>query len=901
MEYRQTKAVTDLHLARVPVWMAIALVVGFWMFVESIWTELFFIVGALWVIFGLFAADVILQQAGDWSPLGIRETDKGETFAGSQDYAPFVTFRGTTFSLRDIATNIMNAMNTAVPFDALGMGSLVSSRSGGQYDPRHWGLLGAWFTAPVIAMVGLAFLLRIEQRLMGTLAAGILLLLATAWFLARKGVATEGGAGPARKMFAFLMKGIGIATLLVCLVAPLAQLTAGWQNVRAAGASPELLIWLGVILSAIVVAMGVMTKVALWLGWYTNDIRVNLLEPAIRRLWWIALLAGTSTVVAAWHAVEPAAWGLSCLLLVVALIGRLLPLPPRLSNFVGRDDYVLLVDGGLVEYGDWESSVRAGLPRMFLNRSHADLVAELEHGARLANEFLATGRAALTLPVRSVTFNSANLHTHLTRHPLLQIMLFLGALAGLALIACLAAHLAGSMAALLPVIGSPDHPISIRAGTATLALAVTLFALGSFLAARAALRRHAIALAFAHARGDLAQCALDCVQSYQQSVGQAAPRWKVIADLSKEFDEEFERLSAQEARALDALGNFSGIDNLHLTGQEAWQDRLSLLGVAQAARSGLLTLCETLPEEVRHRLAFAHIPAGVVAEAEQAWRADLTEARAFSLMRLRRIGAELNALRWLAGIRNRFSVGYPGQLPEFSEPDHFQMFAVRLASIVRLKEAELAVLQTGHGAPRWLPAAHGVNPSAAARITSLQKAVAEIMAASGNAVKGSSRPMTAFTDRNAGSKYVELQMALVRAVSLPEGTEQSPGGTGEPLDGSDPTGGAMPAPYLNLRREFLQAACDGDAEAILALMRSDLREPGRRERSLSILQSKVLPYFTGSAFVGESFEHGKTPDDDRDCEYDLGTLEKDGVTHEFLLTYEIEDGVAVICEAFVKP
>lgn len=885
-------------------WLSLVIIGAFWLLIGAIDFKLALFVAALWVLLGLCALDVMLQLASDWSPFGALDA-KGLEFSRANKEGRIFSnvMRGTTATWRDIEADLFVGLNNAVPFRALGVHPLRPARlERAVYDPRHWKLLGAWFAMPVLATLWLATTQQAAapSYQIPAAAVGMFSLLCAALIPA----ATEKVGDPhkARTGLSFLMK-IG------CVVAAIAVLFALFSTIRTSwfdgidsfsertGTVREQLAEPTLWLIGIIVVASLLAKSLIWLGCYTNDLRVNLLEPAAHRLWWAGLFLAAAAVITAWE--HPPLLRAAILLLLAAVIARLIPFPPRLSNQTGRGEYVLSAKDGLIEYGNWETSVRSAARLTSIPLSEA----EAENAEKIAAARLEAG-PDYSLGALFYNFNSANTYVHLLTRPAAQLILFLATLAGIAFVALAPAYLAGLLCHGLSLLaGAATLPRGTASGIVALSVALIGLALGAFAMVRTAARCHRIVGVLPYARGEVADAAIRCVQIYGNDPNPQAPRWEAMVELSGHFDRLCGRLLVQEASAFTLIGQFGGLDDLAVERTGSWSSRLACLGLAHQARLELLGLFSSFPDAVRDHLLAAHIPPPLIAEAVRSWTKDLANPAAFSVIRLNRIDEERKAAAWLASIRQHWSVIHAGQVPHFEAIEHLQQYVARLSSIVKLKQREIAAVVANRAHPAWRPFEEPISVQGAATVTARQSDLMALLSSGGKFELDPDDAGIRFTDSSRTERFEQLQSELSAAVlaiehaNLGDWTRSIAAAADLPA----PSAREPHAPFLELRERFIRAAFAGDVDSLLKLLGKKLLAPEKRETTRRYLNTGLLPFFKGPVRVHQNFSHLTVPNDDQGpCEMAIGAILKNDIIYRFKLTFAEEHGKLVIVDAAIR-
>jgi hypothetical protein len=662
----------------------------------SVTTQCLLFALGIWIALGAVWTDMAVQERFLWSPLGgSAAPGEGRTLeAGS------ITFRGTTPKFLDLQSDLALGLNAAFPFEALGMKPFLpyvfKQRVGfGGSDTDHRWFAAVWLAVPLASLLLLAFKGRQRRvALVSSIALALIyfgLLVALQWL----GV----GEGLDQQLDHRIVSAPFVAMLLLALsLCAIAIVGAAWIASRAkaglhrsnSGKIARACISRAWLCAALMGSfLGLTAKGALWLGWYTNDTRVNLLEPLAVGAALAALALAIATELSIrwlwrlrarrpWRRGANATW----LVVIVALIATAaIPNPPQLANWTGEGEYILKGGNELVAYGDRDASLREGIPRNLRGLTNSSTAREADPQPQRRE----------SPAIQLINFNSANLYSHLFGMPWLQLLLIpfvIGCMASISVLGAstLAALLGGCIRVALA-----NRSVMLAAALQSVSLGI-LFALLGWTGI-SAIRSHAMDQALMHARGQVVlNHAFRAFTSYRAG-NESSEYWRLpwanVPLMYRQFDATFAQLLRAEAKGWRGIGDFGAVDNLYFANDGELRERIQRVEWALRQRQSLFALCETFPDTLRFQLERYGFPKHLIESAVASWTRELKALRAVNLIRIRRLSAEAELLSALERIQDFWSVDRPGMLPTFGQREHLAAYTDDLSGIVDLKEAEI--------------------------------------------------------------------------------------------------------------------------------------------------------------------------------------------------------------------
>ncbi|HEV7405315.1 MAG TPA: hypothetical protein VGO11_20395 [Chthoniobacteraceae bacterium] len=663
---------------------------------------------AIWTLLGLCWGDALLQQSSHWSPSGAGKSDPQETLKLETETAVSLASRGTTPGFRDGQADICLALNAAFPFDFFGLKPLIPQRLSPErsvFDAGHSWFVALWLLLPPMVLLilskrRLGYARTLRRFTVGSVA-WILIGLALGWHVtglyAAKGVAVTDSW--ANVVLSLMFR----ATACLALLAIVAGM--GHAMWRAAAwcwnAGQRRQVHAGLIgtvgsFAVLAAASSLFCKSAIWLGWYTFDTRVNLLEPSARGAAFasgIILVLMLTAMGVRFGARNRRRWRpvmlRGCLVTGVALLAALLiPLPPYIGNFLGHGDYILKRNGDVISYADREASVRAGPDELYVKLS-VDPVAAREKAEKVMERLLDGG--ALIPRDSVVMINAANSHRHLAAHPLVAMLLICTIVLLLGAVIVLGCACAGAWAT-MATWGLLHGRRGVLVSVVTLAMAAAAWESLTF--TKSALDCHSILNFVMGARGNVVQRGVESLLAYEKDAGPGPHRlpWELIPELYEEFDGKWGAISQREGELMQKLGAFGATDVIFLSGAAKLPQNAATVLEVMRWRGLLIGACAAFPETLRMNLQRAGFPPPLIERALQSWHRELRTIDAISVARLARLSEEFQLLYTLDEKKGEWTLTGRGTMPIFAKEADFTAFLNRLDGIVALKEKELQAM-----------------------------------------------------------------------------------------------------------------------------------------------------------------------------------------------------------------
>ena len=693
---------------------------------------LFFAFG-IWIALGTCWTDMAVQESFGWSPLGgTQKPGEGWTIDES-DTAINVSLRGTTPRFLDLQQDLALGLNTAFPFEALGMKPFfpreyTQALGLDGFDANHRWFAAGWLALPLSGLLVLAFKGKRRRIPLVAFAALTVICIGLLATLQWGGLAESTNRGQGDRIVSALFVALLWLSLSLCAIAVvfgglLPNRAKAKQRGYGEGRTARFRIcqaWFsGVLMTSL---LGLFAKGALWLGWYTTDTRVNLLEPLAVGAALVALslaFAMELAIRSQWHSRACRPWRRTAnttwlVVIATVLTAATIPDPPRLALVTEGGEYILMRGSELVPYGDRDASLREGFPRHLQGFFNFRKPETSDQGVSKEREPLAIGLFG---------FNSANSYSHLYGLPLLQLSLIVFVIGSIACVAVLGAStLSGLLNASIWAARAGPKVMLVTAWQVVI-LAMPFGLLGW--QGISAIQSHAMDQVLMHARGDpILNFAFRSLMSYRvgnESSDYWRLPWKIVPMMYLQFDASFADLLRGEASVLREIGYYGAADSLYFSNDGELKDRIRRVGWVLRQRQSLFAVCETFPDTLRFQLERHGFPKRLVESAFVSWTRELSVFRGPNLIRIRRLSAEVDLLSALERIQDFWLVDRPGAPPIFGRREQLVDYLDKMTAIVDLKDSEVRHASELQSRLAWMDRGLNVNTDRELHLVATQR------------------------------------------------------------------------------------------------------------------------------------------------------------------------------------